>query len=112
MPAGHHGERCARTGLHGGLVGGEQRAAVAVAQAAAGAERGGVLAGFGAEPERVECEDAVGHQADAGPVLARLGRPFQHRDVVPGPLQRDRRREPAEPGPDHQYVHRTPPLRL
>ena len=101
----HDDERSARPGLDRYLVDGEERLAVAVAQAAAGRHRRRALPDGAAEPECVEGPDAVGHEPDARTGLSQLGAPLEHGHRVPGPVQGRRRGEPAQPGPDHHDVH-------
>ena len=101
----HHDERRPGTGLDRPLVDGEQRPAVAIAQPPAGRQRCGTLAHRVAEPEGVQCPDAVGHEPDAGAGLPQLRAALEHGDRVPGPVQGHRRGEPAQSGPDHHDVH-------
>ena len=104
----HHDERRPGPGLDRRLVDGEERPAVAVAQAPARRQRRGALAHRVAEAEGVERPHAVGHEPDAGARLAQLRASLEHGDRMPGPVQGHRRGEPAQPGPDHHDVHGRP----
>jgi len=104
----HHDERRPGAGLDRRLVDGEKRPAVAVPQAPARRQRCGAPAHRVAEPEGVQCPDAVGHEPDAGAGLPQLRAALEHGDRVPGPVQGHRRGEPAQPGSHHHDVHVAP----
>jgi hypothetical protein len=56
----------------------------------------------GADAKATKRVDRVGPQRDAGAKLPQLGCALDDEDLAAGPLQRDRRREAADPGADHQ----------
>jgi len=98
-------QRRAGPGLDRGLVDGEERAAVAVAQPTTRGQGRRALADGPAEAERVEGADAVGHQPDPRAGLAQLRAAFQHRHPMTRAVQCHARGQAAQARSDHDDVH-------